>query len=69
MSSLAFLWGPGNNFDALTRCSFSADKQRAKTASAKIKEKIYKTNLEEPIKVTGMPYSSAAIPVHLPVPF
>jgi hypothetical protein len=40
---------------AFTRSSFSADTQRAKTASA--------------ISVIGMPSSATFITVHLPVPF
>ena len=41
--------------DARTRSSFKADKHRAKTAS--------------PMRVTGIPISSASMAVHLPVPF
>ena len=48
-------FGPVRIFEAATRSSFSADRQRANTAS--------------PISVTGMPRSSALMPVHLPVPF
>ena len=40
---------------AATRSSLMAERQRAKTAS--------------PISVSGMPRSSAAMAVHLPVPF
>ena len=40
---------------ASSRCDLSAERQRAKTAS--------------PMRVTGMPCSSASMPVHLPVPF
>ena len=47
--------GPEITFEASTRSSFMADRQRAKTAS--------------PISVTGMPRSSALMAVHLPVPF
>ena len=45
----------GKTCEAVTRSFLRADKQRAKTAS--------------PIKVKGIPKSSAFIPVHLPVPF
>ena len=47
--------GPLRIFDAATRSSFWAERQRAKTASA--------------IKVSGTPMSQAEITVHFPVPF
>jgi len=55
-SSTVFdLAGPLRTLEAATRSSLSADRQRAKTLS--------------PIRVSGMPRSSAEIAVHLPVPF
>ena len=47
--------GPPMTLDARTRSSLIDDRQRAKTAS--------------PMRVTGMPRSSALVAVHLPVPF
>ena len=47
--------GPRSFCAATTRSSFSADTQRANTAS--------------PIRVSGTPRSRAETPVHLPVPF
>ena len=44
-----------NSFAAITRSSFMAERQRENTAS--------------PMRVSGTPSSSAAMPVHLPVPF
>ena len=55
MSPSSFGFGPGSTFEAATRSSLIADRQRANTASL--------------ISVSGMPSSSASTPVHLPVPF
>lgn len=69
--------GLGSTLLAAVRSSFRADRQRAKTASPGEEGK-FKTNqcqlngklkVNLPIKVTGMPVSSADIAVHLPVPF
>ena len=59
INSFLFPWyfecGPASILFALTLSSFNDDKHLAKTDS--------------PIKVTGTPYSRAAIAVHFPVPF
>lgn len=46
-------FGPGNSLLASTLSSFKEDKQRE--------------NTDSPIKVTGIPRSSAEIAVHLPI--
>ena len=55
LSPLNVLTLPLISCDAATRSSFTAERHRANTAS--------------PISVSGMPSSSAATTVHLPVPF
>ena len=54
-ASVAAPLGPERTLAAATRWDLSAERQRAKTAS--------------PMSVTGMPCSSASMPVHFPVPF
>ena len=55
LSAMAPGFGPCSTAEAATRSSFSEESARANTAS--------------PISVSGMPWSSAEITVHLPVPF